>query len=114
MRVENVSKHTLLCERAEYALNFFMRLRGLLGRKSFDNGEGMWIEPCSSIHTFFMHFPIDVLFLSQDNTVLKAKENLRPFRLELGVRRSKKVLELPCGVIQKTQTCVGDQLSYQV
>ena len=56
----------------------------------------MLIRPTGSIHTLFMRFPIDVVFLSRDYAVLKVVENVRPWRLA-AARRAKAVLELPTG-----------------
>ena len=70
------------------------RARGLLGRRAMAPGEGLWIVPCPMIHTFFMRFPIDVLFLDRGLKVVRVMENLRPWRLSPWVWRAHSVLEL--------------------
>ncbi len=72
-------------------------------------GEGLWILPCEAIHTFFMKFDIDVLFLDKKRRVVKAVRRLRPWRLA-GSWRGRSVLELPAGTIEETGTQTGDVL----
>ena len=99
-----------LADRAMKAESFVERARGLLGRGSIDRGEGLWIEPCSSIHMFFMHFAIDALFVDRQGKVTKAVSNLRPWRIAFGGRGARAVLELPAGTIAASGTRVGDVL----
>ena len=61
----------VLCARCRIAKNPWTRMRGLLGRKRLDYGEGILLRPASSVHTFFMLFPIDVVFLDRDLSVLR-------------------------------------------
>ena len=74
-----------------------------------DPSEGLWIVPCPMIHTFFMRFAIDVLFLSRDLTVVRVMEGLKPWRLSPWVLRAHSVLELAGGSL-KGSVRVGDQL----
>ena len=76
------------------------RSKGLLGRESMDADEGMWIVPCPMIHTFFMKFSIDVLFLKRDLTVARVIEDLKPWRLSPWVLSAHSVLELKGGVLR--------------
>src|ERR671922_1038887 len=69
-----------VCESCRVADRFASRLRGLLGRRGLAPGEGLLIRPASSIHTFFMRFPIDVAFLDRDGVVVKVVPNLSPWR----------------------------------
>jgi len=83
---------------------------GLLGRRSLPQGEGLLLTPCSSVHTFFMAFPIDLLFLDREGRVVKAIAGLKPFRLAFGGRGARACLELPAGAIASSRTAVGDRL----
>jgi uncharacterized membrane protein (UPF0127 family) len=65
-----------------------------------DADEGMWIVPCPMIHTFFMKFPIDVLFLKRDLQVARVIENLKPWRLSPWVFSAHSVLELKGGALR--------------
>jgi len=81
------------CLLAETALS---RCRGLLGRSGLSSGEGMLLRPTSSVHTAFMRFAIDVVFLDRADRVLKVADDLGPWRMA-GCRGARAVLELPAG-----------------
>jgi hypothetical protein len=85
---------------------------GLLGRAGLARDEGLLITPCTSIHTFFMRFAIDVLYLDRNHVVVKAVRAMRPFRLSACLRGAHSVLELPVGVIEASGTQAGDQLAF--
>ena len=85
------------------------RGRGLLGRESLAPGEGLWIIPCPMIHTFFMKFSIDVVFLSRRLEAVRVLENLRPWRISPWVWRAHSVLELAGGSLGGAVE-TGDQL----
>ena len=81
--------------RAKVARTFPERARGLIGTKALAPGEGLLIEKCNAIHTFFMSFPIDAYFLDGENRVIKAVKMIRPWSfLVWGGWRAKKVLEV--------------------
>lgn len=83
------------------------RIRGLLGRNSLPEGEGLLIRPCKGIHTFFMKFPIDAVFLDRDNRVVALYKSLQPNRLTLIYLKANSVLELPAGTLDEGVT-VGE------
>lgn len=85
------------------------RAKGLLGRAGMPEGEGLWIVPCSMIHTFFMRFAIDVLFLDRGLRVVHVAENLAPWRLSRWIWRSHSVLELAGGSLNNSVK-IGDSL----
>jgi uncharacterized membrane protein (UPF0127 family) len=97
------------CERCTVAHTMFARMRGLLGRKGLPSGEGILIRPAPSIHTFFMRFPIDVVFLSRQGEVLKVAERVPPWRAR-SCRHSYAVLELAAGEASRRGIAVGDRL----
>lgn len=86
------------------------RLFGLLGRSSLKEGEGLIIEPCSSIHTAFMRFTIDVVFIDKEGVVLKVLPRLRPFRAGGVFKPSCTAVELPAGTVEATGTTPGDRI----
>ena len=90
----------VICERCEVADGPLSRLRGLLGRDELAPEEGLLLTPESSVHTFFMRFPLDVVFLEADLTVLSVREHLRPWRTA-GHRGARSVLELPAGACER-------------
>lgn len=85
-------------------------MKGLLGKTEMLAGEALWIRPCISIHTFLMRFPIDVIFLNKSNQVIAAIKNLKPNRLTRLYPKAVSVLEVPAGVLQVTDTRVGDEI----
>jgi uncharacterized membrane protein (UPF0127 family) len=86
------------------------RMKGLLGRRELPPGEGMLIRPAPSIHTFFMRFPIDAVFLSRDGDVLKISPNVKPWRVR-SCRRAHAVLELAVGEAERRGMARGQRLA---
>ncbi len=99
----------VVCERCTVAHRMWPRMRGLLGKRDLDSGEGLLIRPAPSIHTFFMRFPIDVVFLSRQGEVLKVAERVPPWRAR-SCRHSYAVLELAAGEAGRRGIAVGDRL----
>jgi uncharacterized protein len=109
-RIINVSKGTVVAEQAELAVTFFTRLQGLLGRKELPEKHGLILRPTDQIHTFFMAFPIDVLFLDSSNHVVRMIGNMGPGRISPFMRHVKSVVELPVGTIAGSAITPGDEL----
>jgi uncharacterized membrane protein (UPF0127 family) len=84
-------------------------MRGLLGRRDLPRGEGILLRPAASIHTFFMRFAIDAVFLAEDGTVVGVARNVRPWRVA-AKKRARSVLELAAGECERRQITPGDQL----
>ena len=80
MILYNATRKKTLSDRCRFANTVLKRMVGLLGRSQLETGEGLVLDRCYGIHTFFMRFSIDVLFLDQNYTVLRAVESLAPFR----------------------------------
>ena len=108
MRLHNTTRDATLASAVEHARSPGARMKGLLGRDGLAEGAGMVIEPCTSIHMFFMRFPLDVLFVDGQGKVLRAIENLRPWRLTRLYPQARFVAELPAGTIARTGTREGD------
>lgn len=109
-RITNARTGRLLGDRVALADTAPARTRGLLGRSSLEPGEGLWIEPCRSIHMFFMRFAIDAVFTDRERNVVRVVHALRPWRIASGGRSARAVLELPPGAIEESGTCPGDRL----
>jgi uncharacterized protein len=86
----------IVCERCEVADTAPKRMRGLLGRSGLEAGGGMLLPREPSVHTFFMRFPIDVVFLDKAKTIVKVVNELRPWRVA-AAWKAVAVLELPAG-----------------
>jgi uncharacterized membrane protein (UPF0127 family) len=100
---------TAVCESCRLAATFASRLRGLLGAKQLESGHGILIRPATSVHTFFMRFAIDVVFLDRGGSVVKLVPNLRPWRVAFG-RGARETLELPAGEAGARGIQVGERL----
>jgi hypothetical protein len=110
VEVINTQNAAILSNRCKLATSIPARTMGLLNRSSLETGEGLLIRPCSSVHCFFMRFPIDVLFLDKENRVLKMYAPLKQWRASSIVRGARQTLEVPAGTINRTGTQVGDVL----
>ncbi|HSV42976.1 MAG TPA: DUF192 domain-containing protein [Candidatus Bathyarchaeia archaeon] len=98
----------LQAQKADSALS---RLKGLLGRESIGEDEGLIITQCRSIHMFFMRFAIDVIFVDRTHKVIGLVRNIKPFQLSPYFFRSSYVIEIPPGKIDQTRTEIGDIVS---
>lgn len=111
LQVVNITRKTILASNVEAAKSGGKRSKGLLGRDSLAPGEGMWIVPCEAIHTFFMRFAIDLVYLDRKNRVKKVASSVRPWRLSACLS-AYSVLELPVGTVQNSQSCPGDLIEF--
>lgn len=111
-KILNKTKDTILAQDVMLADTPFKRIRGLLGRKEFKKEQALVLRPSNSIHTFFMRFAIDVIFIDKENKIIAIKICLRPWRLSRIYWQAQSVIELPLGVIIDSNTCVGDEISF--
>ena len=107
----NVTKGVAIASELEIATSFAARSQGLLGHSGLKPDTGLLIDPCSSIHMWFMRFPIDVVFLDKKNRVVGLKRNVKPWGMAWSWRGAK-TLELPVGVIASTRTQLGDIVAF--
>jgi uncharacterized membrane protein (UPF0127 family) len=107
--IENTRTHTVVAEHVLTAFDSVQRRKGLLGRDSLAEGSALVIAPCNAVHTFFMRFPIDILFVARDGRVVKARPVVRPSRIAFAVRAFA-VIELPAGALARSSTAPGDLL----
>lgn len=105
----NLTKQTILAKKAQTALSFAVRARGMIGRK-FDSFDAMVFPRCQAIHTFFMAIPLDIIFLSRENQVMAAYHAVKPWKASLVCRGASQTVELPAGTLQRTGTEKGDIL----
>jgi uncharacterized membrane protein (UPF0127 family) len=112
VKIVNRTRGTLLGSQISLADTWWSRFRGYLGRSAPKSGEGILLAPCSSVHTFGMAFPLDLVFLNSEGAVLELREGVRPWRVCRGTQGCRYVLELPEGTVPATRTAVGDELSW--
>ena len=108
--VINRTRESVVCEHTEIADNPWLRLKGLLGRKSLESGHGILLMPSPSIHSAFMRFEFDAVFLDKEFRVLRIEGHIRPWRA-LMAKGTKSVLELAAGEIESRGLEVGDELA---
>ena len=113
MQIINESRGTVLADRAVVARSFWARLRGLMGRRELPAGEALIFNRNNSIHTFWMRFPIDVIFTDREGVVVGMREAMPPHRPFAGARGAYRTVELPAGMIAQTQTARGDRLRFE-
>lgn len=109
--VVNITRSSTLAEHCELARTFWTRFLGLMGRAALEPGQGLLIYPESSIHMFFMRFPIDVVFVDRQDQVVALRETMPPNRSFASKWGARYVIELPAHSIARTGTQVGDMLS---
>jgi len=110
--VRNQTRDTVLGDAVDVADTSSTRRTGLLKHDRLDAGQGLWITPCESVHTFFMKFPIDLVYLDKQKKVRKVRHAVPAWRLSMCLS-ARSILELPAGTAQRTGTQPGDQLVFE-
>jgi len=110
VRVVNQTRNTVLATAADVADTSAKRRTGLLKHERLEPGDGLWITPCESVHTFFMKFAIDLIYLDKKKKVKKVRHAVPPWRLSACLT-AHSILELPAGTARQTGTQPGDQLT---
>lgn len=108
--LESKTNNQRLIPNLEVADGFRSRGKGLLGRSKLNEDAGMWIHRCNSIHTFFMKFSIDCVFVDKKLKVKAIYTDVKPWRLILPVWGASSVFEMASGSVARMHICVGDQL----
>ena len=112
LRITNLTRQTELGDSIDLADTSAKRRTGLLKHERLAAGEGLWIVPCASVHTFFMKFPIDLVYLSKNRKVRKVRHAVKPWRMSACLR-AHSILELPAGAAEKSGTQAGDELGVE-
>lgn len=109
--VRNLTRGTTVGNRIRVARSFLARGRGLMLDARLGPDTGLLIDPCGSIHMFFMRIPLDVLYVDREHRVVRAQQAIKPWRIgPLYTRGAAYVIELPVGTIERSGSAVGDQL----
>src|SRR5437870_2170663 len=110
--ITNGERGTVLAARAKLASSLVDRFFGLMGRRTIEAGGGLLLTKSASIHSFFMRFRFDAIFVDKDNRVVKVVPAMRPWWVAFGGRGAKDTIELPAGAADRSGTRRGDQLVY--
>jgi uncharacterized membrane protein (UPF0127 family) len=111
-RVRNLTRGTVLGDSIDLADTSAKRTTGLLKHTELQAGEGLWIVPCEGVHTFFMKFPLDLVYIDKKNVVRKTVANVPPWRISFCLP-AHSIVELPVGTIGPSATRKGDQLVFE-
>ncbi len=111
-QVMNTTRQTLVALEIELANTVLTRFMGLMGRAALAPSHGLLLVPCYDIHSCFMRFEFDALYLDREGQVLHVIERMKPWRMGKIVRGARGVLELPAGTVAETATQVGDRLEF--
>ena len=111
--VRNADKGTTLVTRGKLASSFVSRFFGLMGQRGVEDGGGLLITRSASIHSFFMRFRFDAIFIDRDGRVVKIVPAMRQWWIAFGGKGAKDVLEVPAGVAERTSTQPGDLLAFE-
>ena len=110
-RLVNTTKNTVLATSVEVADGFFERSRGLLGRDCLEKGKTLWIHNSyNSVHTFFMRFSLDLIFVDKNMIVRTIKTDVPPGRLIFAHWKSLSVFEMASGQLNTSNIEKGDEL----
>lgn len=96
-KITHLNSGKILSQQTKCADDFLLRLKGLMFSRKMAGFDGLILEPCSSIHTFFMKFTIDAIFINKENTVVAIYRNMKPWKLTPLIFKARKVLELAGG-----------------
>jgi len=103
----------LLADRLRSAHTHWTRLRGLLGTRRLEDGQGLWIKPCNQVHMFGMRYAIDVVFLDDEGRLLRMVHDLQPNRISPRVAGATSVLELPASTLARVGLAEGVRLEIE-
>ncbi|NLF84005.1 MAG: DUF192 domain-containing protein [Candidatus Gastranaerophilales bacterium] len=112
MKLINKTNGQVLADKLEIANTPFRRMKGLLGREKLEDGEGLHIIPCNNIHSFFMKFVFDAIFIDKKNKIRHLVEKMPPGRVSRLCFTAHSVVELPPGTICSTGSKIGDELEF--
>jgi len=113
VRIQNMTRGTLIAERCRVATSMRDRVVGLLATPEVLPGEGLLIERTTSIHMLFMRYPIDVVFVDRAGRVTRTVSKLLPWRVIWWARGARDCVELRAGALGGTDTQSGDQLVFE-
>lgn len=111
LKLVNKTRNSTLVDRLEVAATAKLRNKGLLGRNGLAVGEALWIIPCEAIHTFWMRFSIDLIYVDRNQRVAKVRRSVPPWRIS-GCLRAHSVIELPAGTLAEGTAEKGDELEF--
>ncbi|PKR77272.1 hypothetical protein CEY16_11075 [Halalkalibacillus sediminis] len=111
MKIVNLSNNQVVGDNVQQAYTFFKRLKGLMYTKELPSGNGLHIKPCQSVHSYFMRYPIDVIYINKSQEVVALDIGLLPNKIGKRRKDAESVIEVTAGTIVDTDTAIGHQLN---
>ncbi|MFC2947315.1 DUF192 domain-containing protein [Virgibacillus sediminis] len=112
IRLINKETGEIIAREILVADRFWSRLKGLMFTKEMQEHTGLHITPCTSIHTFFMNYSIDILYLNREKEIVGIEENLAKGKIGKRFKQVRSVIELPAGTIKQTSTAIGQTVAF--
>ena len=109
-KLKNKNTNSILVPELRIAESFWTRMKGLLGSQTLPEQQALWIPKCNSIHTYFMKYAIDCVFVDANLKIVSIKENIKPGSLVWPQRYADSVFELPAGKTSSLKLSLGDEL----
>ncbi|WP_087972492.1 DUF192 domain-containing protein [Oceanobacillus rekensis] len=110
IKLVNIDTDEVIAERVDGAYTFWSRFKGLMLTESMPENGALHITPCTAIHTFFMKFSIDIIYLNKEKEIVGIEEDLEPGKIGKKFMNVKSVIELSAGTIRNTPTVVGQKV----
>lgn len=110
LQLINKTKKIVIVEKLFIANSFWPRMKGLMGKKDLAEDEGLLLVPCNSVHSMFMRFPIDLLFLDRELKIIRIIERFKPWKATPIFRDCYQVVELRSGIVVKKGVSIKDEL----
>lgn len=111
LEIINITQNVTMAEKVEVAADWLPRFLGLMNRAELPEGHSLVLYPCNSIHTCFMRFNIDVLFVDNEGFIIHIMQNMAPFRFSPIIRKARFVIELPAHTVKFSGTALNDRLN---
>lgn len=114
VKIQNQRNKVIIGTKIKIASSFLARLKGLMFTNNLNKDEGLLITPCNSIHTCFMHYPIDAVFIDDTHKIVALYENLSPWIGFTKIHfRAASVIELPAGSCKEFDLKEKDSLTLE-
>lgn len=110
MALVNQTTGVIVADEVKLATSFWLRLKGLMFTAKLPEGNALYLSPCRTIHTFFMRYPIDVVYLDEKQKIIAVDFELKPNKLGSILWNVKDIVELPSGTIKKKKLEIGQVL----
>ncbi|WP_337017769.1 DUF192 domain-containing protein [Oceanobacillus massiliensis] len=111
IKLVNIDTGEVIAERVKGAYTFWSRFKGLMLTESMPKNGALHIYPCTAIHTFFMKYRIDIIYLNKEKEIVGIEEDMEPGKIGKKFMNVKSVIELPAGMIQSTSTIIGQKVA---